>query len=126
MEDPFVPSLVIDVGSHSFKVGLGGEDIPRIVIPSQVLLQHNVTQKFVGAAEHSAAIQQLGEHKLMFGNECWSESTQHNLYSSLVCPVQNGTVKHFEVMEKYFEYIFEHPKLDIQVESQPGFYCRAV
>jgi len=99
--------VVLDCGSHSTKVGFGGEDLPRVMFPT-VVGRVDCSTSYVGA-----------------------EALNRRSDVSLIKPVLHGRIQMWEEMEEIWQHIFsddlqttpeDHPVLLTESPGEPARY----
>ena len=98
-------ALVFDNGSHTIKAGFSCKDEPQVIIPS---VTGRPKTKFLN---HITFNPNLKERYV--GNEAQTNSD----ILALSHPVENGVIKHWDDMQKLWQYTFD--KLDASPKEQP-------
>ncbi|KAJ3306117.1 Actin-like 6A [Kappamyces sp. JEL0829] len=106
-----ISALVFDFGTHSSKVGFGGEDGPRQVFPSQIGTVHDASQMDLDASTTSRASVIMGESELFRPREGLQ----------LKSPFEDGLVSDWDAFERLWEYSYEKA-LRVQPTQHPVMF----
>ncbi|XP_050527943.1 uncharacterized protein LOC126898036 [Daktulosphaira vitifoliae] len=95
------PSLVCDNGTHSLKVGFGGDDSPRSLIPT-----------FVGSPRKEVSMIGYGQRNIYVGDYAVENRGVLNVSN----PMQNGIITDWEAMEQMYYHMY-YENLTVPPES---------
>lgn len=102
-------AIVIDNGSHTCKAGFAGDDVPRFNSPT-----------VVGRYRNYGIMIGLDQKDTLFGEEVQTKKSILNVNT----PVENGIVKNWEDMEKYWQHLFTN-ELKTSPEDHPVLMTEA-
>ncbi|CAI9149293.1 unnamed protein product, partial [Rangifer tarandus platyrhynchus] len=95
-------AVVIDNGSHSFKVGYCGEDLPRSVVPAlKVTIQRRRDSEDDGPAEDRPQV----TTEVLLGKDAWKA---HDPERIVTTPIKHGMIVDKEALEELWEPILEN------------------
>eukprot|EP01122_Echinamoeba_exundans_P012670 TRINITY_DN5360_c0_g1_i1.p1 TRINITY_DN5360_c0_g1~~TRINITY_DN5360_c0_g1_i1.p1 ORF type:complete len:126 (+),score=19.77 TRINITY_DN5360_c0_g1_i1:119-496(+) len=110
MSDESVPPIIIDNGTGAVKVGFGGEDNPRLSVPSCIGRPKNPASTTHGA----------GLEEFYIGSEAQSKRD----VLALQFPIERGFITNFDDMEKIWRFCFQ--SLQISPEERLLFHTEPV
>lgn len=101
-----VGAIVFDSGSHSFRVGFGGEEIPKFDIPARVGVRELLESKTDDTIEEVATGRRAPRHKF----EHFIGTTMVNVpraKTDVVPYMKDGMVDDWDTFEKVLDFIYD-------------------
>lgn len=104
-----IKSIVLDNGSYTIKIGFSGEDKPRSIIPS-----------IAGTPNNLNDIVSYDHRDFYIGDEAQRMRGILNLSN----PIERGSVRNWDLMEKIWEHTF-YSKLKVSPDEHPVLLTEA-